>query len=63
MLSKNVERWIEEWKAEGEAKGHVEGRRSVARKLLATGMPVSKICEITDLSEEEISALSDITSH
>ena len=71
MLSKNVERWIEEWKAEGRAEGKVEGRaegdmerrRSVARKLLATGMPVLQICEITELLEKEVRALSNIVTH
>ena len=59
MLSKNVERWIEDWKAEGEAKG----RRSVAEKLIAEGMPISQVSKITELSEEEVRALSDTVIH
>jgi predicted transposase YdaD len=66
MLSKNVDRWIEEWKAEGMAKGKAEGDakvRQVAKNLLAKGMSISDISEITGLQEEEIQTLRDSIAH
>ncbi len=71
MLSKNVERFIAEWKAEGraegeaagEAKGKAEGLRNVAKNLLAEGMEIHRISEITGLTDEEIQAIRESLAH
>ena len=66
MLSKNVERWIEEWKAEGKVEGKAEGEeklRRVAMRLIESGMPLSQVAQITDLSEEELTKISSSTTH
>jgi predicted transposase YdaD len=62
MLSKNVDRWIEEWKAEGKAEGDAKVRQ-VAKNLLAKGMSIPDISEITGLQEEEIQTLRDSIAH
>ena len=62
MLQKNVDRWIEEWKAEGKAEG--EGKlREIAKRMLAAGLPMSQVSEITNLSEEELEALRDTVAN
>jgi predicted transposase/invertase (TIGR01784 family) len=71
MLSKNVDRWIEEWKAEGKAEGEAQGEtrgriealRLAAEKMLAKGMPIAEISEITGLAEEEIQTLRESLAH
>ena len=44
-------------RAEGEAKGRKESKKIIAKKLLKTGMSITEIAEITEMSEEEISKL------
>lgn len=44
----------EEGREEGRAEGRVEEREDIARKLLARGMSVSEISQITELTEEEV---------
>ena len=45
----------------GHAKGRAEGEKNkqqeITKKLLAMGMPIEQIMEITDLTKEEIEAL------
>lgn len=43
--------------AKGEKLGMEKGMKSVARKMLAKGSPLSEIADITGLSEKEIRAL------
>lgn len=62
MLQKNVERWIEEWKAEGKAEGEAK-LREVAKKMLAAGMPISQVAEITSLSEDEVQSLRNTVAN
>jgi predicted transposase/invertase (TIGR01784 family) len=63
MLQKNVDKWIEEWKAEGEARGEargeIKGIQKIAKRLLAAGMPISQVSDITNLSEDELQELRD----
>ena len=67
MLEKNVERWIEEWKNQGRTEGRTEGdklaRIQVAKRMLAAGMSVSRVAEITELPEAEVQTLLDSTAH
>ncbi len=56
-LEERIEKWTDEIKAEGKAEGIFEERKRVARKLLATGTPVTEIQEITGLSEDDIALL------
>ena len=44
-------------KAEGIELGKAEGMKFVARKMLGEGVPVSLICKVTGLGEEEISKM------
>lgn len=61
------EKGLEEGKQEGKQEGIAEGRKEgiqkrnqeVALKLIAKGMPINEIAEITELSKEEIKNLAD----
>jgi len=46
-----------EGKAEGKAEGKVEFAREMARKLLAKGLPIEDIADITGLSAQELSSI------
>ena len=54
---KGIEKGIEKGIAEGIEKGIAEGKAEIAKKLKTRGMPFEQICEITDLSIEEIEKL------
>ena len=64
-LAEGLEKGLAEGRAEGLEKGLAEGRaeglaeanRTIATKLLAKGLSISEIAEITGLSEDEIFAL------
>ncbi|WP_370453200.1 helix-turn-helix domain-containing protein [Oceanobacillus sp. CFH 90083] len=43
----------------GKQEGLEKGRQEIALKLIAKGMPISQIAEITNLSKEEIEKLAD----
>ena len=45
--------------AKGKADGKAEEKLGIARKMLAIGDPISKICELTGLLENEVLALRD----
>ncbi len=51
------ERGLEKGKQEGRQEGKQEGKQEIALELLAIGMPVNQIAEITKLSKEEIKKL------
>ncbi|MFD1453917.1 MULTISPECIES: transposase [Oceanobacillus] len=61
------EKGLEEGKQEGKREGIAEGRKEgiqkrnqeVALKMIARGMPINEIAEITELSKEEIKNLAD----
>jgi hypothetical protein len=53
MLSETVVEWTKKWKEEGLA----EGRRLMAQRLLARGMSVADVAELTGLSPAEVEAL------
>lgn len=44
-------------KLEGKLEGMLEGKQEVARRLLAMGMPVAQVVQVTELPEEEIRKL------
>ena len=44
-------------RAEGRAEGEKNKQQEITKKLLAMGMPIEQIMEITDLTKEEIEAL------
>ena len=44
--------------AKGLAKGRINGLTEVAKNMLAKGMPIGVIAEMTGLSETEIDALN-----
>ena len=46
-----------EGKAEGEAKGKAEGKMEVAKRLLAKGMKIEDVADVTGLSIKEIKEL------
>lgn len=50
---------LEELKTEGKTEGKTEARREIALKLLSKGLSTDFIHDVTDLSIEEINALSD----
>lgn len=52
-----LQRGLEKGMQQGEKKGRGEERESIARKMLAKGMPLSEIADITGFSEKEIRAL------
>lgn len=43
--------------ARGKAEGKVEGKAEVAMNLLAFGMPIAQIAEVTGLTLEQVSQL------
>ena len=43
-----------EGKAEGRAEGKAEGKKEIAKQMLARGMDIDVVLELTGLSEEEI---------
>ena len=51
-------RGIEKGKKIGRKDGKNEEKREIAKRLLKMGFEIEKICEITELSEEEITKLS-----
>ncbi|MDJ0764746.1 MAG: Rpn family recombination-promoting nuclease/putative transposase [Myxococcota bacterium] len=75
MLERNVDQWIEQLEARGKAKGIAEGeargraegkaegnkaaRLRVAQKMIAAGMPISQVTEMTELSQEDVKQLLD----
>ncbi|WP_339180272.1 Rpn family recombination-promoting nuclease/putative transposase [Oceanobacillus sp. FSL W7-1293] len=52
------ERGLEEGRQEGRQEGKQEGKQEIALELLAIGMPINQIAEITKLSKEEIKKLT-----
>ena len=48
---------LEEGKTEGEAKGEANATRTIAAKMLASGMDAATISSLTGLTEEEIQKL------
>ncbi|GIO17411.1 hypothetical protein J18TS1_05110 [Oceanobacillus oncorhynchi subsp. incaldanensis] len=52
------ERGKEEGIEEGIEKGIEKGKQEIALELLAIGMPINQIAEITKLSKEEIKKLA-----
>ena len=57
MLSETVIEWTKKWKEEGLAAGLAAGRAEDARRMLAKGLDITLIAEVTDLTPEEIKAL------
>ena len=55
-LEEGLEQGLEQGRAEGRAEGH-RAILEMARKLLAKGMSVSEVAQLTSLSQEEISEL------
>ena len=54
----------EEWIAEGIEKGSQQKGFVFARKLILRNMPLEEICELTDLSMEEVMKLAaEISNH
>ena len=53
MLSETVIEWTKKWKEEGLAAGRAED----ARRMLAKGLDITLIAEVTDLTTEELKAL------
>lgn len=56
-LMQGIEKGLEQGRAEGRAQGRAEGRAEIAKAMLAKGMPVETIAELTGLSIDEISHL------
>ncbi len=59
---REIARWIyytglDDAEERGEAKGKNSEKKEIAKKLLKMGFEIEKICEITELSEEEIEKL------
>ena len=50
-------------RAQGHAEGTVETARNIARRMLAKGMSVETIAELTDLTDEQILELKDLAGH
>ena len=48
---------IETAKDDGRKEGRLEAATRIARKLLESGMPQEQVCELTGLSDEQITAL------
>ena len=48
---------IETAKDDGRKEGRLEAATRIARKLLESGMPQRQVCELTGLSDEQITAL------
>ena len=48
---------IEKGKQEGKQEGSIESKFEVARKLIQRNMPIEDICDLTNLSHEEVQAL------
>ena len=48
---------LAEGRAEGVAEGREEAKMEVAKKMLAAGMSVEQICELTGISAEVVSKL------
>ena len=59
-LKRAIKVWflLAQGRAEGHAEGDLEARRRLARKLLATGMPLDQVAELVELSPAQIQALS-----
>jgi predicted transposase/invertase (TIGR01784 family) len=45
---------IQEGEKRGEARGEANGRITIARELLADGMPIDKIARLTQLSIDQL---------
>ena len=61
-LSDRVEQWSKQLREEGKAEGRAEGAatlREVAQRLLVTGMTISEVAEVTDLTEEDVIKVRD----
>ncbi|TCW36726.1 putative transposase/invertase (TIGR01784 family) [Thermohydrogenium kirishiense] len=56
-IEKGIKEGIEKGIEEGIKKGAKEEKIAIAKKLLKNGMPIDKIAEITELSEDEIKKL------
>ena len=52
------EQLIEQGRQEGIQKGELRAKRSMARKLLAKGMPPTEVAELTELPPEEVQSLT-----
>lgn len=48
---------IEKGRAEGREQGRAEGKLEIAKNLLAMGIPMDKVVQVSGLTEEQISAL------
>ena len=56
-LEKGLAEGLEKGLAEGRAEGRAEAQLEVARKMLAAGMPVEQIAELTGLAVETLCEL------
>jgi predicted transposase/invertase (TIGR01784 family) len=56
-IEKGIAVGIEKGKKEGIEKGSLQSRYEVARKLLQRNMPLEEICELTDLTMEEVKGI------
>ena len=52
------EEGIAEGLVKGKAEGLAEGQQAIARRMLAKGLPVDMIVELTELTEEQVRGLS-----
>jgi len=53
-----MDKGIEIGKERGKQEGKLEGKKEVAKNLLSEGMAISKIADVTGLSEEDIEKLA-----
>ena len=61
-LERERERFFQNGLREGEQKGRIEGKIEAARAMLAKGMEITLISEITNLPEEQLLQLKDEVS-
>ena len=58
MLSETVIEWTKKWKEEGRAQGMAQGvargRLEVAERMLARGMDIATVAELTGIPVEEL---------
>jgi len=57
-MKKGIEQGIEKGLQQGWAKGALEGKKSVARNMLAKGIELSLVREVTGLTEDELAESS-----
>ena len=59
-MCKGLRDLITDSKAEGRAEGIAEGRTELIKKMLAKGMSIPDICEITECDEAYVTSLQKI---